>query len=276
MSKKKIGIIAGSGKLPHLIDEYCINNDIYCCFAFIDTAPQYQINSSYITTTVGQVGKILNFFKENNITDIILAGGLRKPNFQKIKLDFKGGILLGKILKNKLLGDNSLLTTIISYLESYHYNIIAVDELLPDIHLNLGHNNSAKPSYDISNDIALGLNILNALESLDVGQATIVQNGRVIAIEAAEGTDNMMLRSKEYIEESSKSPAILIKLKKISQDRRVDLPTIGIKTIDNAIKNNIKGIVLDYANTIIIEKNKLLEYAAENGIFIYGTENKIS
>ena len=77
----------------------------------------FNIKSKHILASIGQVGKILSFFKAHNVTHIILAGGVKKPNFQHLKVDLKGGILLTKILKNKFLGDNSLLTTIIRYIE---------------------------------------------------------------------------------------------------------------------------------------------------------------
>lgn len=272
-SNKKIAVIAGTGKLPLLIEEYCIKNNIDCIFAFINTKPDFNIKSEYITASIGQVSKILSFFSKHSASHVILAGGVKKPNFQNVRVDFKGGILLAKILKNKLLGDNSLLTTIITYIESFNYTILSVDELLPNLHLSTGNNNNTKLYKNLASDIELGINVIKKLSKFDIGQAAIIQNSRVIALEAAEGTDNMIIRTKKYIEDNDKHPAILVKLKKTSQDRRVDLPTIGINTIKNLINSNIKGIVLDAHNTIVIDKSKLLKFADQNKIFIYGINN---
>lgn len=272
-SNRKLGIIAGDGKLPMLIDQHCEEHNIDCSFSFINTEPDFNINSNYIVAGIGQVGKILSFFKKQKVTHVILAGGVRKPNLYDVKVDFKGSILLAKILKNKFLGDNSLLSTIITYLESFGYMILSVDELLPELHLGIGNNNNISFNQILESDIKLGVNLINTLADFDIGQAAIIQNGRVISVEAAEGTDNMIVRTRKYIEKNDKHPAILVKLKKYSQDRRIDLPTIGVKTIKNLIDSNIKGIVLDAANTIVIDKIKVLKYAEENKIFIYGVHS---
>ena len=271
--QQKIGVIAGNGKLHQLIEDHCKKHNIPFSFVFINNEPNFQTSSDNIIATMGQVGKILSFFKKQKVTDIILAGGVKKPNLHNIKVDLKGGILLAKILKSKILGDNSLLTTIISYIESHQYNILSVDDLLPNLHLSIGNNNNVDTYKTLSTDIELGKNVITSLSTYDIGQSVIIQNSRVIAIEAAEGTDNMIIRTKEYIEKKSKQPAILVKLKKASQDRRVDLPTIGVDTIKNLISSHIKGIVIDADNTIVLDKQKLLNFAKKNSIFIYGIEN---
>ena len=172
-----------------------------------------------------------------------MAGGVTKPNFHKLKVDLKGGILLSLILKNKLLGDNSLLTTIINYLEKFNYKIISVDDLLPNLHLSVGHNNNCNFDKKLTSNVDFGVELINNLSPFDVGQSVIIQNNRVIAIEAAEGTDNMIKRAKNFIDNNPKTPAILVKLKK-HHKIRVDLPTIGLKTIQNLLNSNIKEVAI--------------------------------
>ena len=273
MSKKIIGVLAGNGDLPKLIANNCQENSIKSVFAFIDIRPNFNLDNPYITTSIGQVGKILKFFKKQQVTHIILAGGVKKPNFYKLKVDFRGGILLSKILKNKLLGDNALLTTIISYLEKFKYEIISVNKFLPNLHLSIGYNNNIEFNKKLNTDIDLGIELINNLAPFDIGQAVIIQNNRVIAIEAAEGTDQMIIRCKNLIDQNPNQPAILVKLKKTSQDNRVDLPTVGVKTIKNLISSNVRGIILDAKNTIVINKEKVIKYSEENNIFIYGVIN---
>ena len=277
MSKKIIGVLAGNGDLPELIAKNCHENSIKSVFAFIDIKPNFKLDNPYIITSIGQVGKILKFFKKQQVTHIILAGGVKKPNFYKLKVDFRGSILLGKILKNKLLGDNALLTTIINYLEKFKYEIISVNKFLPNLHLSLGNNNDIEFNKKLNNDIEFGIELINNLSPFDVGQAVIIQNNRVIAIEAAEGTDKMIIRCKDLIDDNPNYPAILVKLKKVAQDNRVDLPTIGVETINNLIASNIRGIVLDAKNAIVINKEEVIRISEQNNIFIYGiTNNNIS
>lgn len=267
---KKLGIIAGKGALPQKIYEYCKANKIECFIAYISEQDEDSIiskNSHFFK--IGEVGKILKFFKQHKCNDLILAGSLKKPNFKKIKIDFKGFILLGKILRNKLAGDNAMLTTIISFLEKNKFNIIEVDKIVPNLHLEKGNNNKIKLTNNIKNDIKFGVEILKSLSQYDIGQAIIIQNKRIIGIEAVEGTDELILRSKEYIEDNN-YPALLIKILKTNQDRRADLPTIGIKTIENMHRSNIKGVAIDVENCIVIEKEDICKYAEEKNIFIYG------
>ena len=276
MSDQVIGVLAGNGALPKLISEYCLKNNIRSYYAFIDIEPGFSLKQDHIVTSIGKVGAILNFFKKSQVTHIILAGGVTKPNFHKLKVDFKGGILLSLILKNKLLGDNSLLTTIITYLEKFNYQIISVDDLLPNLHLSVGHNNNVGFNKKLTSNIDFGVELINNLSPFDVGQSVIIQNNRVIAIEAVEGTDNMIKRAKNLIDDNPHTPAILVKLKKTSQDKRVDLPTIGIKTIKNLLDSKIKGIILDAQNTIVIDKEKVTKFAEDNNIFIYGIINDLN
>ncbi len=267
---KKLGVIAGKGSLPQKIHEYCKENKIECFIAYICEQDDKNIisdNSKFFH--IGEVGKILKFFKKNKCKDIVLAGSLKKPNFKKIKIDFKGFILLSKILKNKLAGDNTMLTSIINFIEKNKFNVVEVDKIVPNLHLKKGNNNKVRINDNIKDDINFGVEILKTLSKYDIGQAIIIQNKRIIGIEAVEGTDELILRSKEYIENNN-NPALLIKILKTNQDRRADLPTIGMKTIENIYKANIKGVAIDVENCIVIEKENICKYAEEKNIFIYG------
>jgi DUF1009 family protein len=268
---KKLGIIAGQGELPYKIYEYCYNNNIECYIVYINTENNPKIHAKKsVNYKIGEVGKILKFFQQNKCFDLALAGSLKKPNFNKIKIDFRGFLLMSKILRNKISGDNAILTTVINYLEKLGFNIIEIDKIVPDLHLNLGCNNKIKINKKIEENIILAKEIIHALSSYDIGQAIILQNKRVIGIEAVEGTDNLILRSKNLIEDDKKHPALLVKILKTNQDRRADLPTIGLNTIKNLVTANIKGIVIDVNNCLVMDKEEICKYSEEQGIFLYG------
>jgi DUF1009 family protein len=268
---KIIGVIAGNGKLPQLIHEYCDKNQIKCYFVFINNKADFNLdNDKHIITQIGKVGKILKFFKKNKVTHILLAGGVKKPNFSTLKIDFHGLLLISKILKNKLLGDNILLSNVINFIEKYNFKVLATDDLLPNMHLKEGVNNNVKKYKNLDNDINIAVSLFKQISAFDIGQSLIIQNGRIIAIEAAEGTDQMLKRSKDYIEENKNHPAILVKISKKNQDRRADLPTVGIQTIENMYSSSIKILVTDVNNSLIIDKEKLFKIATEKKILIYG------
>ncbi len=265
---KIYGVLAGKGELPKILKNYVKEKIV---FAFIDIPASFSLEEEeHITASIGEVSKIINFFIQHKVTDIVIAGAVTKPNFKNLKTDFKGKILLAKILKNKILGDNNLLSTIITYLEKNNFTVVAINQIVANLHLKKGFNNKIKFKNNLKTDIELAQNIIKTLSKYDVGQATIVQYGRVIGIEGQEGTDNLIKRCRDYVEDNSNKPAFLLKIKKDKQDKRVDLPTIGIKTIKNLLLSNIKGIIIDSSNVIVLEKETLCAYAEKNDIFIYG------
>ena len=108
----------------------------------------------------------------------------------------------------------------------------------------------------------------NAIAKFDIGQSIIVQNGNVIGIEAAQGTDILLKESKKFI--TKKNNSVLVKLCKKKQDLRVDLPTIGIRTVQNCKKSNINGIAFSSGKTIFINKSTIIDYCIRNNLFLLG------
>jgi UDP-2,3-diacylglucosamine hydrolase len=263
------GLILGEGELvEELITKIEKRPQKYFA-VYINNNPKHKLKNNEICVPIGKVGKIINFLEKNKVNKIIFTGAVEKPILSKLTVDFQGAILLTRIIKNKLFGDDNILSNVISYIEEKGFIVISICEILTDLQYTNDYQNNQKSTEIIQNDINIGRNILNKISEFDIGQSIIVQYGKIIAIEAAEGTDNLIKRSMKYIDVNHKSPAILIKSPKKNQDLRIDIPTIGPNTIQNMIYANIKCLAIDRRNLLIVKKQETYKLAKENNILIF-------
>ena len=266
---KKIAIIAGRGMLPKILIENCQKRGQEFLLFLLD-CEEYEINYSNFNPIIlpyGSISKILEIIKSNQIKNLVLVGAVNKPNFSTIKVDKKGALLLSKILAKKILGDNSVLGTVIDFFEKEGLKILTIDQLLSDIVSKEGVLTKLAPSnYDLEN-IKIATNAIKTMSCLDIGQSVIMAQKQIIAVEALEGTDNLIKRC-EQLSAEFKKDAILVKLKKTGQTKKADLPVIGIDTIKNCHNCNIKGIAIESGATLIINKQQVIEEADRLGLFI--------
>ena len=168
------------------------------------------------------------------------------------------------------MSDNAILTSVIKFFENEGFTILPSETVADDLVMPLGNltkkiviTNSAKK------DIKQGLQILRGISAYDVGQALVIQNGLVLGVEAAEGTDQLIKRCINIAQESGDQP-ILVKICKPHQDTRVDLPCIGPNTVVEMHKSGIQGIAIEAGKALILEKYKTIAEAEELGVFVYG------
>jgi DUF1009 family protein len=169
-------------------------------------------------------------------------------------------------------GDDHLMSNLMKIFEDCGFRPVGAHEIAPEILMPEGAVGQLQPSEGNRIDIALGLALLNAIGRFDVGQATVVAGGHVLAVEAAEGTDEMLaqlaqLRRKGRIRSSG---GVLVKAPKPGQDRRIDLPTIGPQTIAGAARAGLDGIAVVAGEAIIAEPERIAQVADQARIFIVG------
>ena len=269
---ERLGIIAGNGDLPLSILEECKKQGITPFIAmvkgFADTEKYKDFKN--IEISFGNVGKTISFFKKNKVNNIVFAGGVKKPNIKTIFPDFKGFFLLFKLLKNKVFGDDTILQTVIQFLENEGLNVLPVDEILSDVKIKNGIAGNIKlPNNDYIQDIELGVKVLKQISDLDIGQSIVIQNGIVIGIECIEGTEKLIERCGELKYTTGRKP-ILVKIKKTNQTKKGDLPSIGKNTVLQVKKAGFAGIAFDCNNGLVINKKAVINSANENKIFVYG------
>jgi len=265
----KLAIFAGRGNLPMMVIEECNKNNIDFQLFLLKTE-SYDIDYSFYNPAVLEytaVEEFLEVLKINSIKNITFVGAVNKPNFSSLKVDKKGAVLLSKILANKILGDDAVLRSVINFFEKEGFKIIKVNDILGNLLVDKNFCGSLKPSKDDFENIEIGRRVIKSISEFDIGQAVIVAQRQVIAIEAVEGTDQMISRC-QTLSIDYKNKAILVKLKKSKQSKKADLPVIGVETIKNCHKSNIKGIAIQSGASIVINKKEVIDIANKMGIFI--------
>ncbi len=218
------------------------------------------INSHSVS--IGQFGKIINILKKNNCKKVLFAGKVKKPNFSKIKLDFKGLYYIPKIIKSSKLGDAAILKEIIKILKKEKINTVSSTIFTPEFSLVKGNYSKIKPNNQDKQDINQSIKALNKTRVYSYSQGAVSRNNRVIAIEGKEGTQKMLKKIKD------KGSGVLVKFPKKKQDLRVDLPTIGLSTLKQCKKSGLNGIVLKHKKNIFLDKKKCIAYVNKNKMFI--------
>jgi DUF1009 family protein len=266
---KTLGMVAGSGMMPIEIINHCnkIGRNIYV-IGLEPFANEEQLKDApHSFAKIGEVGKMLKALKNNNVYEIVLAGGIKRPSFKELIPDWEGMKMVGKLAMKKMSDDN-MFRAVIDEIEKLGFKIVGIEEVVPEMLFFEGIYGKVKPSKDDMDDIERGITVAKALGSVDVGQAVVVQEGMVLAVEAIEGTD-MMLSRAATVKKAGKAP-VMVKVLKPGQDMRVDLPAIGIQTIEQLKKYGIKGIAVEAGGILLIEREAVIKLADESGIFIIG------
>ena len=267
-----LGLIAGSGMMPVEIIRHCNKHEIPIFVIGLEpfaTAEQLS-EAPHIFAKIGEAGKMMKAFREHNVQNIVLAGGIKRPLFKELIPDWEGMKIVAKLAMKKMSDDN-LFRAVIDEVENRGFKIVGIEEVVPEMLFQEGVYGKVKPSKDDMSDIERGWTVAKAIGAVDVGQAVVVQEGLVLAMEAIEGTDMMLARAAS-LRKDGKKP-IMVKVLKPGQDMRVDLPAIGLQTIELFVKNGIGGIAVEAGGILLIEKEAVIKKADENGIFIIGLKH---
>jgi len=222
----------------------------------------------------GQVGRLFDLLAREGCREIVLVGGISKrPDFRSIIGDFGTLKRLPRILATLAGGDDSVLRKVLRIFEAEGITIVGAHEVAPGLVAGEGPLGRHRPSADSLDDIARGAGVIRALAPFDVGQAAIVVSGRIVAIEAAEGTDALIERCtalKAARRVSKGGRGVLVKRSKPGQDLRVDLPTIGPETIRRAAEAGLDGIAVEAGRVLIAERPAAIARADAAGLFVFG------
>lgn len=268
--ERKLGIIAGGGELPEKLLDWCAKHNR----AYYALAIEKNANEEYFTPNIphkwiriGQAGTGFKIFKDEGVKEIVLIGTIKRPTFAELVPDLRTTAFFAK-LGAKALGDDGILRALVKEIESEDMKVIGIQEVMPELLAKNGVLTKKKPDIEDEEDIRRGVEVAFELGKLDVGQSVAIQQGLVLGVEGLEGTDKLITRCAEYIRKG-KSP-VLVKLRKPQQDMRIDLPTIGTKTVENAYKSGFKGIAVHAGNTLIVNEKEVINLANKYKIFIKG------
>ncbi len=216
------------------------------------------------SVSIGQFGKIISILKKKNCKKVLFAGKVQKPNFSKLRLDFKGFYYIPRIIKKAKIGDASLLKEIINIFKKEKIQTISSTTFTPELSLSKGNYTRYKPNLKDKTDIRNALKALKKSNQNNHIQGAVSRNNWII-LEKREGTQKMLKKIKKIKDITN---GVLVKYPKKKQDYRVDLPTIGLKTFKQCKASGIKGIVLKHKRNIFLDKKNSISYANKNKMFI--------
>jgi len=214
---------------------------------------------------IGQFGKIIKILKQNKCSKVLFAGRVEKPNFSKLKLDLKGIYYMPRIIKSSKLGDAAILKEIIKILKQERIRTLSSLSFNSELTLKKGTYSKVKPNKEDNKDIKKAISTLNRLGKYTFSQGTVVRNNKVVAIEGKGGTKRMLKKSRS---KKQRNKGVLVKFPKKKQDLRIDLPTVGLKTLIQCKSAGLKGIVLKSKQNIFLERKKCISFANRNGMFL--------
>ena len=260
-----IGLIFGDTEFPKEILKKIKINKIKYLIIDLSKSNKFKKNKKSFAVSIGQFGKIINILRENNCKKVLFAGKVNKPNFSKLKLDFKGIYYISRIVKASKLGDAAILKEIIKILAQNNIKTENSLKYNPELSLTRGNYSKIKPNKQDQLDIKKAIKTLNNLGQYNFSQAVVVRNKKVISIEGKDGTKKMLERNKS---KKFRNHGVLVKFPKKKQDLRVDLPTIGLKTIKQCKTAGLKGIVIKSKQHVFLDKIKCIKFANKNKMFI--------
>ncbi|MGI9449973.1 MAG: LpxI family protein [Geminicoccaceae bacterium] len=266
----KLAVLAGRGLLPVSVIENAMaeGREVFVLAFEGETDPAVVAGRPHAWVRLGAVGRAIRLLHEAAVKEVVMIGAINRPSFANMRIDFRGMQVLAKLGLKAGQGDNHLLETIARELESEGFRVIGADELLTSNIAEEGVMTSAEPNGSASRDIALGIDVATTLGELDIGQAVVVQQGTVLGVEAIEGTDALLCRVASL--KRTGPGGVLVKMKKPCQDRRADLPTIGVKTIEGAVAAGLEGIAVHAGYCLMADRERIVEAANQAGVFVIG------
>lgn len=267
---KKLGIIAGGGRLPDMMVEYCLEKDIPFHVVVFKGQPHPENCTLYTAKTtehaLGQVGKVIQTFKDEQVTHLVMGGSLEKPSLFDLRFDFKGLKIMNRLRTKH---DDALLNSVCLFLEEEGFEVLGAHEVREDLLMPFGLLTKKQPNEQQKNNIEIGMEAVEALGALDIGQAAIIKDGVILGVEGVEGTSELIERCAKFRGKSNQG-AILVKAAKPNQNLRVDMPTIGLKTIKKLVELKYEGVAILSGQSLFIDNTSAIELANKNDLFICG------
>jgi len=272
-----VAIICGGGSFPFTVaDSLQKSGRGVVLFALRGWADADRIkNYPHHWANVAQLGRFLRLARREGCRDVIFIGTLLRPSFmQLIQFDLATLRVLPSAIRHFYGGDDHLLTGMAKMLEGFGFRLLGAHEVAPEILVAEGALGQCAPSERDRADIRRGFEVLRTMGPLDIGQAVVVAERHVIAVEAAEGTDQMLARVADLRRtrrfRAPVGTGVLVKAPKLGQDRRFDLPSIGPKTIEGIAEAGLAGLAVIAGGTIVAEPQIVVQKADRAKVFVAG------
>jgi DUF1009 family protein len=264
-SPETLGIIAGNGVYPRLLADGARRAGVkkIVAAAFTDeTDPALEQHVELIEwMRVGQLGRLLKFFRGQNIHHAIMAGQIAPKNLFDLRPDLKALMLLGKLKERNA---ESVFAAIGDELAKIDVDLLSATTFLEDSLAQPGLIAGPKVSTRQEHDVELGWNAAKEIARLDIGQTIIIKNGTIVAVEALEGTNEAVKRGGTLAREG----AAMVKVSKPNQDMRFDVPVIGVETVRVAAESGVRVIAVEAGKTLLLERDAVIALANSSKISV--------
>ncbi len=262
-----LAIIAGSGVYPRALAQAARKAGVKKIIAVAFTNETDPALAQHIDLIewlrVGQLGRLLKFFREQNVHHAIMAGQIAPKNLFNLRPDWKALLVLAKLKQRNA---ESIFSAIANELAKIEVELLPATSFLEDSIAPPGLIAGPELSRREQADVDFGWKIAKEIARLDIGQTVLVKNGTVLAVEALEGTNDAIKRGGNLAHEG----AVMIKVAKPNQDMRFDVPVIGAETMDVAAQAKIRVIAIELGQTLLLEREVVMKQAADSGISIIG------
>jgi DUF1009 family protein len=277
-----VAIICGGGSFPGAVAEAVMRRGrrpvMLAVKGWADAAIVERYAHHWIA--IGQLGRLLRLARAEHCREVLFIGTLLRPPIRQIRLDWQTIRVMPRVIRSFRGGDNQLLSCMASLAEDAGLRVIGVDDVAPEILVPDGIIGRRQPADRDRSDIARALALIAALGPFDVGQAAVVADNNVLAVEAAEGTDNLLLRiadlRRQHRVTTPAGVGVLVKAPKPGQDRRFDLPSIGPRTIENVARAGLAGIAVTAGSTIIADAAQAIAAADREKVFLVGVREDVA
>ena len=273
-----LGILCGGGTFPIAVaraaSHSCRKVVLVAIRGFADPAVLEGAGFPVEWVHLGTIGAMLAALRRHGCREMVIVGYVFRPRISSLRLDWKAIGMLRWFLRARRGGDGHLLSHIASFFEKEGFILRGAHEVAPEILVAEGTLGRVAMTEAEREDARIGFRLLRAIDDFDVGQAAVVAERHVQAIEAAEGTDAMIARCGEMRASGRvrlpRRSGVLVKIPKPGQDRRIDLPSIGVRTVERAAEAGLAGIAVEAGGVIAAEAEAMVRVADEKGLFIVG------
>tara|TARA_B100000886_G_scaffold217948_1_gene151243 strand:- start:1610 stop:2398 length:789 start_codon:yes stop_codon:yes gene_type:complete len=258
-----IGLFLGDKQLPLEILKSLKKRKIKYFIIDLSKNNKFKKEKNCYFINIGKFGEILKLINLKKCRKVLFAGNIIKPSISRLKFDIKGIYYLPRIMKASKLGDAAILKELIKILSENKIKVVKLNTFNPELTLQKGYYTKIKPSKIDKLNIQKGIKILNKLNSYNHVQALVINENGHFTLEKRKGTKQLLKKIK-----ITKTNNILIKIPKLKQDLRADLPTIGLDTIRDCVNSNVKGIVIKSNQHIFLNQKESIKYANKNNLFL--------
>lgn len=268
MTSTPLGLIAGGGDLPDWLARHVrsTGRDVFVLALRGFASSSLLKDHTGAQAAMGEVGRAIRLLQEAGCEELVFAGAVTKPDLSALRMDLQGMALVPQLAAAAAKGDDALLRVVVGAFEKAGFKVIGADDVLSGLLAQAGALGRLTPRPEDWLDIRLAASAALDLGAADIGQGAVARSGTIIAREAQDGTDAMLSRIPLF----SPPSGVLVKRPKPQQERRIDLPTIGLRTVEGAAAAGLAGIVVEAGAALVVDRDAVRRAADEAGVFVYG------